>query len=179
MAPVGIFIFRIVFFEILVCGVVAMKITVMSMCGVVAMKCRCVCVCVWGCSYEISVCACVCGVVAMKCRCVCVRGCSYEDDAPVQMRSRHIRPRARHKLNIADISIGSRVLVNYNYTEPETRGYWYDAVVTGKHVKRSVKQLTATVFIGYTCPTCLSLSQYCLYVLFLPVFSVVCALGAV
>jgi len=132
----------------------------------------CVCVCVWGCSYEISVCACVCGVVAMKCRCVCVRGCSYEDDAPVQMRSRHIRPRARHKLNIADISIGSRVLVNYNYTEPETRGYWYDAVVTGKHVKRSVKQLTATVFIGYTCPTCLSLSQYCLYVLFLPVLCV-------
>jgi len=71
-----------------------------------------------------------------------------EDNDPVEVMSRHVRPRARHKLRVADVEVGSRVMVNYNYDEPGTRGYWYDALVTGKHVKRSVKQLTATVFIG-------------------------------
>jgi len=72
----------------------------------------------------------------------------YEDCDPIDITSRHIRPRACHKLHVADIAVGSRVLVNYNYDEPTDRGYWYDAVVTGKHVKRTVKQLKATVFIG-------------------------------
>jgi len=80
-------------------------------------------------------------------RAVCVFSC--EDTEPVEVRSRHIRPRARHKIHVSDISIGDRVMVNYNYDEPKSRGYWYDAVVTGKHVKRSVKRLTATVFVGY------------------------------
>jgi len=73
---------------------------------------------------------------------------SCEDSDPVDVTSRHIRPRARHKLCIEDISIGHRVLVNYNYDEPHCRGYWYDAVVTGKQVSRTVKRLTATVYIG-------------------------------
>jgi len=72
----------------------------------------------------------------------------YEDSEPVDVTSRHIRPRARHKLSVADVAVSSHVLVNYNYDEPNSRGYWYDAVVTAKNVKRSVKQLTATVFIG-------------------------------
>ena len=83
--------------------------------------------------------------------CVCVRVISlfsYEDGDPVQVTSRHIRPRACHKLHVADVAIGSRVMVNYNYDEPKSRGYWYDAVVTAKHVTRTVKQLTTTVFIG-------------------------------
>jgi len=77
--------------------------------------------------------------------CLLVR---YEDCDPIDITSRHIRLRARRKLPVADISVGSRVLVNYNYDEPTSRGYWYDAVITGKHVKRTVKQLKATVFIG-------------------------------
>jgi len=80
--------------------------------------------------------------------CVCVFVVSYEDCDAVDVTSRHIRPRARHKLCLSDITVGSRVLVNYNYDEPRTRGYWYDAVVTRKHVTRTVRQLTVTVFIG-------------------------------
>jgi len=78
---------------------------------------------------------------------LCVFSC--EDTVPVEVKSRHIRPRARHKIHVSDISIGDPVMVNYNYDKPKSRGYWYDAVVTGKHVKRSVKQLIVTVFIGY------------------------------
>jgi len=73
---------------------------------------------------------------------------SYEDSDPVEVTSRHIRPRARHKLRVADIAVGTRVLVNYNYDEPDTRGYWYDAVVTARNVSRTIKKLTTTVFIG-------------------------------
>jgi len=74
---------------------------------------------------------------------------SYEDGDPVSVRSRHVRPRARHKLSLADLMPGSRVMVNYNYDEPRRRGYWYDAVVTAKQVTRTNRQLTATVYIGY------------------------------
>ena len=67
----------------------------------------------------------------------------------MELTSRHIRPRARHKLSVAELDIGSRVMVNYNYDEPRCRGYWYDATVTAKHVTRTAKQLTVTVYIGY------------------------------
>ena len=82
------------------------------------------------------------------CMSVCLSH-SYEDGDPVSVRSRHVRPRARHKLSLADLTPGSRVMVNYNYDEPRRRGYWYDAVVTAKQVTRTNRQLTATVYIGY------------------------------
>jgi E3 ubiquitin-protein ligase UHRF1 len=62
--------------------------------------------------------------------------------------ARHIRPRARHRVTLEDVEIGSRVFVNYNYDEPSERGYWYDAVVEKKRVTRTIKELYATVFIG-------------------------------
>jgi len=83
---------------------------------------------------------------------------SYEDGDPVSVRSRHVRPRARHKLSLADLTPGSRVMVNYNYDEPRRRGYWYDAVVTDKQVTRTNRQLTATVYIGYDSDSSLPLS---------------------
>lgn len=64
------------------------------------------------------------------------------------MSARHIRPRARHRVTLEDVEIGSRVFVNYNYDEPSERGYWYDAVVEKKRVTRTIKELYATVFIG-------------------------------
>ena len=106
---------------------------------------------VWLCVCVVQLCVCVVqlSVCVLLCMCGCVYvWCSYEDSDSVEVTSRHIRPRARHKLCLADISVGSRVLVNYNYDEPNGRGYWYDAVVSGKHVTRTVKRLTATVFIG-------------------------------
>lgn len=52
-------------------------------------------------------------------------------------------------MSLEDVDIGARVFVNYNYDEPSSRGYWYDAVVTKKKVTRTVKELFATVYIGY------------------------------
>ena len=64
------------------------------------------------------------------------------------MPVKYIRPRARHKLSLSEVQIGDRVMVNYNYDEPKCRGYWYDAVITGKRNTRTMKELTATVYIG-------------------------------
>jgi len=72
----------------------------------------------------------------------------YEDEDAVELPVRHIRPRARHKLSLNDIAINDRIMVNYNYDEPDTRGYWYDAIVTGKRNTRTIKEVTATVYIG-------------------------------
>lgn len=39
-------------------------------------------------------------------------------------------------------------MANYNLEEPETRGYWYDCIVTGKKDTRTMKELYATVKAG-------------------------------
>ena len=69
---------------------------------------------------------------------------SYEDDPPVAVPVKNVRPRARVKLELNEIEEGQKVMLNYNYDEPEERGYWYDAIIT----KKQKKNITATVFIG-------------------------------
>lgn len=59
-----------------------------------------------------------------------------------------IRPRARVKIPFHDIKLGDKVMVNYNYDDPPARGYWYDAIVTKKRDTRTIKELSASVFIG-------------------------------
>ncbi len=59
-----------------------------------------------------------------------------------------VRPRARVKLGSLELKAGQRIMVNYNYDEPEQRGYWYDAVVQ----RADRKNVTATVFIGSVKP---------------------------
>ena len=74
---------------------------------------------------------------------------SYEDDeGVVPLTVENIRPRARQKVKLEDVKVGDKVMINYNYDEPLSRGYWYDAVVTAKRCTRTIKQLTCTVFIG-------------------------------
>jgi E3 ubiquitin-protein ligase UHRF1 len=74
--------------------------------------------------------------------------CRCDDSDPIDVSASHIRPRARHRIALENVEIGSRVFVNYNYDEPAARGYWYDAIVTKKRVTRTIKELYATVFIG-------------------------------
>lgn len=81
--------------------------------------------------------------------CVFVMHESYDDADPIEVTSCHIRPRSRHIISLEDVEIGSRVFVNYNYDEPTSRGYWYDAIVTSKKNTRTVHDLYATVYIGY------------------------------
>ncbi|CAG5131053.1 unnamed protein product [Candidula unifasciata] len=71
----------------------------------------------------------------------------YPEDV-LKVLSTEIRPRARTLIRFADVEIGQHVMANYNCEEPETRGFWYDCVVTGKKDTRTVKELTATVYIG-------------------------------
>lgn len=64
------------------------------------------------------------------------------------MLSTEIRPRARTLLKFQDVEIGQHIMANYNYEEPERRGFWYDCYITGKRDTRTIKELTATVYIG-------------------------------
>nr|QVX32599.1 UHRF1/2 [Platynereis dumerilii] len=83
-------------------------------------------------------------------------GCTYhmvwegedESEESLTVKSNCIRPRARQKIKFDKIKEGDEVMVNFNYDEPDQRGYWYDAVVTGKKSTRTIKELICTVFIG-------------------------------
>jgi len=72
----------------------------------------------------------------------------YDDSDAADVCASHIRPRARHRVSLEDVEIGSRVFINYNYDDPSSRGYWYDAIVTKKKNTRTMKELIVTVFIG-------------------------------
>ncbi|CAI9727269.1 E3 ubiquitin-protein ligase UHRF1-like [Octopus vulgaris] len=72
----------------------------------------------------------------------------YEEDEPVELDSNQIRPRARHIIKFKDITVGQKVMANYNYDSPEQRGYWYDCIVTSKRDTRTIKELYGTAFIG-------------------------------
>jgi E3 ubiquitin-protein ligase UHRF1 len=43
---------------------------------------------------------------------------------------------------------GQKLMANFNYDEPDTRGYWYDCVVTKKKDTRTQKEIHATVYMG-------------------------------
>lgn len=70
------------------------------------------------------------------------------DEETATLAFANIRPRSRNKIPLSKVRIGDKVMVNYNYDDPTARGYWYDAIVTHKRDTRTIKELTATVFIG-------------------------------
>ncbi|KPJ15503.1 E3 ubiquitin-protein ligase UHRF1 [Papilio machaon] len=49
-----------------------------------------------------------------------------EEDSDLYCTEKEIRPRARTVLEIKDLKIGQKVMVNYNTDEPLEKGYWYD-----------------------------------------------------
>ncbi|KAH7980726.1 hypothetical protein HPB49_018549 [Dermacentor silvarum] len=71
----------------------------------------------------------------------------YEDEV-VALNLKCVRPRARKIIPFEDVSIGDRLMVNYNVEEPSELGFWYDCLVTSKKSTRTQKQLWATIFIG-------------------------------
>ncbi|ESO04458.1 hypothetical protein HELRODRAFT_79229 [Helobdella robusta] len=62
--------------------------------------------------------------------------------------SRDLRPRSYRKISLTNLKINEKVMVNYNYDEPASRGYWYDAVITKIKDTKSSKDVYATVYIG-------------------------------
>lgn len=85
---------------------------------------------------------------------ICALVNRYEDCDPVVVPVKHIRPRARHNLTLDELKVGDRVMVNYNYDEPTSRGYWYDAVVDRLRSTRTIKELFVTAYIGYVVDQC-------------------------
>ncbi|XP_062593706.1 E3 ubiquitin-protein ligase UHRF1-like [Saccostrea cucullata] len=72
----------------------------------------------------------------------------YDDTEPEKLECKDIRPRARKVIKLSDIKEGQKVMANYNVDDPDLRGFWYDCIITGKRDTRTIKELTATVFIG-------------------------------
>lgn len=71
----------------------------------------------------------------------------YEDEVAA-LKLSGIRPRARKVIPFADVSVGDKLMVNFNVDEPAELGFWYDCEVTCKKSARTKKELWATVFIG-------------------------------
>ena len=72
----------------------------------------------------------------------------YDEDDLVELQCKDVRPRARTSIKFSDVKVGDVVMANYNMEDPDTRGFWYDCVITGKQDTRTVKTLTATVYFG-------------------------------
>ena len=66
----------------------------------------------------------------------------------MELSSKDVRPRARHPLRLDSVKEGQTIMANFNYDEPESRGFWYDCIVTKKKDTRTQKELWATVFLG-------------------------------
>ena len=72
----------------------------------------------------------------------------YEEDDQIELACKDVRPRAKTNIKFPDVKVGDIVMANYNMEDPDTRGFWYDCVITGKQDTRTVKTLTATVYFG-------------------------------
>ena len=72
----------------------------------------------------------------------------YEDESAVPLPVCNLRPRACVKLPLDRLKMSDLVMVNYNYDEPDTRGYWYDAKVISTRSTRTIKELICTVYVG-------------------------------
>lgn len=49
---------------------------------------------------------------------------SSEDDSNLYCKLKDIRPRARQEIDIKDLKIGQKVMINHNTEEPLEKGYW-------------------------------------------------------
>lgn len=59
-----------------------------------------------------------------------------------------IRPRASRLIPFDELSIGQKVMINYNVDDPKEIGLWYDFTVAKIEKKRRLQQLTGTLHIG-------------------------------
>ncbi|KAK3584575.1 hypothetical protein CHS0354_024623 [Potamilus streckersoni] len=72
----------------------------------------------------------------------------YDEDEPVKLKCKDIRPRARNIIPFKDLKEGQKVMVNYNIDDSDQRGFWYDGIITKKKDTRTVKELLATIYFG-------------------------------
>jgi len=78
----------------------------------------------------------------------------YPDFGPVKVKYEEMRPRAKVVIPFTDLDLGMDIMVNYNMEEPEERGWWYEAKVTGWKCTSSLKSLVVSVCAKDTVANC-------------------------
>lgn len=74
---------------------------------------------------------------------------SYPENGVVEIKSAHVRPRARTVLQWDQLQVGMLVMINYNMEMPDERGFWYDAeIVTLNQASRTNKELRVNILLG-------------------------------
>lgn len=82
----------------------------------------------------------------------------FDDKAfPFNVPETCIRPRARYLVPFDKLSVGQKVMINYNVDEPKEVGLWYDFTISKIDKKRKLQELTGILHMG----------QYVLFILFL------------
>ena len=67
---------------------------------------------------------------------------------PFQVDENSIRPRAWYVIPENDLAIGERVMLNQNLDNPSEIGHWYDFKIDKISLKKSVRILIGTLYIG-------------------------------
>lgn len=67
---------------------------------------------------------------------------------PCNVSEESIRPRARRVLSLDELSVGQKVMINYNVDDPKNIGLWYDFVISKIDRKRRSCELTGTLHMS-------------------------------
>lgn len=76
------------------------------------------------------------------------------DDVP----EARIRPRARRSIPLDELSVGQKVMINYNIESPEKIGHWFDFTISEMEKKRKRTELFGQLHISRYVLFCRSLS---------------------
>lgn len=73
----------------------------------------------------------------------------FDDKAPpFNVSESLIRPRARHLLQLDNLELGQKVMINHNVDNPKEIGFWYDFTISNIIKTRKVQQLIGILHIG-------------------------------
>lgn len=73
----------------------------------------------------------------------------YDKNFSVNVPETYIRPRARHLVPFDKLSVGQKVMINYNVDEPKEVGLWYDFTISEIYKKQKLQELTGILHIGH------------------------------
>lgn len=73
----------------------------------------------------------------------------FDDKAfPFNVPETCIRPRARHLIPFDELSVGQKIMINYNVDEPKEVGLWYDFTISKAEKKKRLQELTGILHMG-------------------------------
>lgn len=73
----------------------------------------------------------------------------FDDQVPsLNVPETSIRPRARYLIPFHNLSIGQKVMINYNVDDPKEIGLWYDFTISKLEKKKKLEELIGVLHIG-------------------------------